>query len=181
MVPFALIAFTLAYFTLKYQLLYIYDTQHESGGLWFPKVFNLTVFSLGLFQFFTFGSLVVNSYNNKGPALLVLILLGLTFAFWIYCGSVLKPLSDRVTGDSELAVQLCESASYYPAFNKELFQIWLPEEQTQSFYTPEYADIEDFKAKNPNVVWTEEKTRRPKMFSIFKPKQEASLDTIDQN
>ena len=104
--------------------------------------------------------------------------MALTFSFWIYCGSVLKPLSDRVTGDSELAVQLCESASYYPAFNKELFQIWLPEGQTQSFYTPEYVDLEDFKTKNPNVVWTEEKSGLPKMLALFKPQD--SSHTMNQ-
>ena len=99
-----LVALTMggAYVTLKYQIFYVYETKNESHGIWWPRVFNLACIILALFQLTTFGSLVVKAAQLKVPGksdgrlpnLIVILLPILTFIFWVYCNSHLKPQSE---------------------------------------------------------------------------------------
>ena len=62
-VPFGALIFCVGYVTFKYQLLYVYETKIESGGKWWPKIFNLIIACLLMMQFSTFGSMVIISLN----------------------------------------------------------------------------------------------------------------------
>ncbi|KAH9265485.1 hypothetical protein BASA83_011080 [Batrachochytrium salamandrivorans] len=102
-VPFVTILFILAYVVMKYQLLYVYEVKNETGGTWWPKVFNILCLIIGAFQLMTFGSIVVTAAaksirgNGKSQSLLVVVLPFITIAFYLYCSFYLSPQAQYVS------------------------------------------------------------------------------------
>lgn len=110
-VPFGFFVFFLAYLTYKYQLLYVYETKHETGGAWFPKVFNMIIVCIAIFQFLTFGALVLASVKNtngkdvdRAPNLMVFALVFVSLLFWIYITYVVRPRADFISKDIDVEV-----------------------------------------------------------------------------
>lgn len=178
-----LVALTMcgAYVTLKYQIFYVYETKNESHGIWWPRVFNLACIILALFQFTTFGSLVVKAAQVKVPGksdgrlpnLIVILLPILTFIFWVYCTSHLKPQSeysnelDAVAApkrDERFNNAVLSDRVYNPAVVKLLPKVWIKKEMSpylDVYYKPEFTDVLDFVAKTDpaRLEETQEKER----------------------
>ncbi|KAK5672208.1 hypothetical protein BDV3_000727 [Batrachochytrium dendrobatidis] len=102
-VPFVTVLFLLAYVVMKYQLLYVYEVKQETGGTWWPKVFNIMCFIVGAFQLMTFGSIVVTSAvksstgNGKSQSMIVVVLVFITIAFYLFCSFYLAPRAAYVS------------------------------------------------------------------------------------
>ncbi|KAJ1548292.1 hypothetical protein HK405_003793 [Cladochytrium tenue] len=96
--PFAVIYFTLVFVIMKYQFLYVYENREETGGTWWPKVYNLLTIGIGFFQTFTF--VVIFAANtqstNQRQWILVVPLPFLTGALWIASQRFLLPQSKFV-------------------------------------------------------------------------------------
>ena len=177
--PFAAVSFALAYMVLKYQLLFIFETDVESGGIWWPKVFNLICFSIGFFQTMTFGALVVLGARQTGlsqqqaetriPNLLVTPLPFVTIAFWLYATFYLRTTVERVP--EKLAKQIDAAGAIHspaegnslkekifnPAIIKVLPKVWVRKEQEESlrqFYCPEFQNLIEYvnRTKAPEVA-----------------------------
>ncbi|KAJ3304034.1 hypothetical protein HDV03_003148 [Kappamyces sp. JEL0829] len=172
-IPFAALIFFLAYLTFKYQLLYIYETKHESGGKWFDNIFHLVVVSMIIFQLTTFGALVVigvqtvavvGQDDGKLPNILVIVLPFLTLLFWAYIIYFVKPKSDYVTDnvnvemaryelDYRFQSDVMKDRLFNPAIVKLLPKVWVRKAQVplaDGLYRPDYRDVVDFVEKtNP--------------------------------
>jgi hypothetical protein len=173
-VPFAALTFGMAYFAWKYQIYYVYRTEYETGGLWWPKVFNMICVSLILFQTTTFGALVVQGAlpdvpgipnGSRIPNVLIFPLPFVTLAFWIYVEFKVRPKSEFAEKQSnEIATKhhprydadLLKNKVYNPAVFKLLPKVWLKPEMKNALsqiYTPQYTDVLDFVAKkNPAKI-----------------------------
>jgi hypothetical protein len=167
-VPFCAITFSAAYLTMKYQLFYVYETEHESGGIWWPKIFNLLCFTIGLFQATVFGSLVLKTISrtsaSRYPNLIVSPLPFLTVAFWVYCVFVIEPKSSFLSKDLQVSIpdhqrearfetDVLKNRVYNPAVIKLLPKVWVRNDLIpflSQYYQPKYKDVIDFVRKtNP--------------------------------
>jgi hypothetical protein len=169
-VPFCAATFGVAYVTMKYQLFYVYQTQHESGGIWWPKIFNVVCFSIGLFQATVFGTLVVfgtvsRSSVSRYPNLMVAPLPFLTFAFWLYCTFLLEPQSQFLSKDLNVNIpnykreerfetDVLKNRVFNPAVIKLLPKVWVTKDVASDlslYYQPKYKDVIDYvKQTNPS-------------------------------
>jgi hypothetical protein len=169
-VPFCAVTFGVAYMTMKYQLFYVYQTQHESGGIWWPKIFNVVCFSIGLFQATVFGALVVfgtvaRSSVSRYPNLMVAPLPFLTFGFWLYCTVMLEPQSQFLSKDLNVNVpnykreerfetDVLKNRVFNPAVIKLLPKVWVRKDVASElalYYQPKYKDVIDYvKQTNPS-------------------------------
>lgn len=175
--PFAAVSFALAYLVLKYQLLFVFETGVESGGVWWPRVFNLICFIIGFFQSITFGALVVlgarkgdaRQAETKIPNLLITPLPFITVAFWLYGTFYLRTKVSRVpeniaksisapadstNGNSRVALK---GKIFNPAVVKILPKVWVKknqEEELPNVYKPEFENLIDFvsKTKAPEAM-----------------------------
>ncbi|KAJ3330182.1 hypothetical protein HDU91_003663 [Kappamyces sp. JEL0680] len=181
-VPFTAMAFTFAYVTIKYQLLYVYEPKIESGGSWWPKVSALLCFCLGWFQLTTVGSVLVvgaqspsifRSHEETIPCVLLAILPFLTLAFYLYLCHVMLPQSEFLdhrsfkfvsSHDEELAL-LPAAAPGNPNLTQRLFnpasylplpKIWVQPEKAEfahALYSPMYESEVDFiRSVNPALA-----------------------------
>jgi Calcium-dependent channel, 7TM region, putative phosphate len=97
MTVFATLFFWVFFVVSKYQLYYVFDTEIETGGSWFPRVFLLRCVSMMCYQLFTFGGIVVTSdlpskgANVKLQSLAVIFLAPITFMFDMYVKLYLAP------------------------------------------------------------------------------------------
>ena len=155
--PFAFMLFGVAYLVLKYQFFYVYETQVESGGTWWPKMFNLLCLCIGIFQLMTFGSIVIISAsrsttgNGKTASLLVGLLCFVTFFVWIGMymyfnrrANDMGVISDTLTA-GELDAHICD-----PAMGQPLEKVWVRapyDQQVPAEYTPEFRSTEDYMAR----------------------------------
>jgi hypothetical protein len=92
LMPFAIVFYVFAYAMYKYQLLYVYVNEYQSGGFMFYAVFNRSMIAL------VFASIVMLAYfsvdlassYHYGPFLFLLPLpVGIVY-FWHYCDSLFK-------------------------------------------------------------------------------------------
>ena len=162
-IVFAFVVFTLGYFVFKYQLFYVFENECDSGGLWWPILFDLLCFSILIFQICTFGALVLvgadaTIANSKIPNYLVIPLPFVTVVFWIYMTYVVRPKTELV--DDKFVVnsaqETCKTLSdriFNPALVQDLLKIWLAPQHQQKLpeiYQPKYKSIADYIAEaNP--------------------------------
>lgn len=182
-VPFTALSFGLAYGCMKYQLFFVYDTKIETGGSWWPKVFNLMCLSLLLFQLLTLGSILVVAsqssttlVNEKeiGICVLMLMLPLSLLAFWLYIKVYILPQSSYIdsnqyhfVANTKLQKNVEDDQSFQRVFNPVSFQplskIRLSPEMQElvpSLYSPLYQDEYAFIARNsPNRAPEPRKTR----------------------
>ncbi|KAJ1533464.1 hypothetical protein HK405_000496, partial [Cladochytrium tenue] len=57
--PFAACFFGASYVIMKYQFLYVYSVRRDTGGSWWPQVFNLLAIGIGFFQVLTLAVIFV--------------------------------------------------------------------------------------------------------------------------
>jgi len=80
--PFGFCYFLLAYITLKYNIMYVYEHSYEAGGVMWPLIFDRMMFGLVLYQLTLIG--VFSIYNfPAGPSLAGATLI-FTVLFWIW-------------------------------------------------------------------------------------------------
>ncbi|KAJ3326121.1 hypothetical protein HDU76_012989 [Blyttiomyces sp. JEL0837] len=95
--PFSCLFFGLAFMVMKYQLMYVYEVRHETGGTWWPKVFNLLMIAIGFFQTLTLTVIfAANTPTSNGPRpqrqwVMVAPLPFLTGALWFVVFRFLAP------------------------------------------------------------------------------------------
>lgn len=160
-VPFTAFSFGIAYIAMKYQMIYVYHSRCESGGTWWPKVFNLTVFSIVAFQLISFGSICFVGYETKSllenkSAWFFMVLPFVSLAYWIYIMNRVAPESDYIKRDYSPIKsdtdpdQILSDRVFNPVVSKPLRKVWVrPEMQDylESIYQPEYHDVVDFVRK----------------------------------
>lgn len=170
-VLFAFIVICLGYIVCKYQLFYVFDVDIESGGLWWPMLFDSTCFALAMFQLSAFGVLVLigaedqttYAHSSKIPNWFVIPLPLVTLAFWLYITFEIRPQSDYLSDDFEnIEMETTTSSGelsrsvFNPAIVDHLLKVWLNPEQQQVLphvYQPKYRNIVDFTQKcNPNCI-----------------------------
>ncbi|KAJ3191654.1 hypothetical protein HK101_007518 [Irineochytrium annulatum] len=100
--PFALLFFCLAYVVMKYQFMYVYEVRRETGGTWWPKVFNLVAIGVGFFQVMSLVVIFValqnsNGGDKKAKVAAVVPLPFLTAALWFYVYRFLSPKAAYVS------------------------------------------------------------------------------------
>jgi Calcium-dependent channel, 7TM region, putative phosphate len=180
-VPFAAIVFHIAYITHKFQLLYVYETEYETGGAWMSKVFNMLCCCLVIFQFSTFGALVVqgtkadgNQITGRTPNLVVIALPLFTAIFWWFITYWVKPKADYVSLDSNIEnvkyqreerfkSEVLKDRLFNPVIVELLPKVWVKKAQQEAvrpIYQPEFRDVVDFVSKtDPNrsseITWLE--------------------------
>ncbi|KAI8804347.1 hypothetical protein BJ742DRAFT_776203 [Cladochytrium replicatum] len=103
-VPLAAILFLCAYVVMKYQVMYVYETKKETGGTWWPKVFDLVCISMMIAQVVTLGAVLLiigqsRQTNSKVQAILVGVSPVLTLLFWFVCRRFIAPRSNYVSSD----------------------------------------------------------------------------------
>ena len=133
-VPFTGLLFFIGYICMKYQIFYVYDTKIETGGSWWPKVFNLVCICLAVFQTVTFGAMFLgttisaNINDGKIQYLLVAILPFLTGAFWGFIRVMVAPKAQytklNVANGGGGEESLIDRA-FNPALVKPLPRVWV--------------------------------------------------------
>ncbi|KAJ3228140.1 hypothetical protein HK099_006020, partial [Clydaea vesicula] len=162
-VPFSLVVFTLAYYVMKYQLFYVYETRVETGGSWWPKVSKLILIGMFIFQIITTLVLAmklwqVNFKNSRGPVIMSLITPFFTFIFWFYVKKNLhlphkyveEDFNEVKSNDADDSFDL-EKEVYNPAVVKPLPKVWLPSEleaELPKYHVCKYSNLEDFLKQN---------------------------------
>jgi hypothetical protein len=157
--PFALILFFLAYMVMKYQLFYVYETRVESGGTWWPKIFNMVCVIIGFAQLATLTAIVMLSTLRSGKihgkiqAIFLAILPVMTFMFWLYGRRVLGlegRYAIRIPNQGVLEYRfmpdlVLEQSAYNPALTQSLKKLWVRNERLgMQYYTPRYRDIREY-------------------------------------
>ncbi|KAI8892568.1 hypothetical protein BC833DRAFT_611308 [Globomyces pollinis-pini] len=192
-VPAVAISFFVAYMCMKYQLYYVYETKTETGGIWWPKVFNLTCATIGFFQVTTFGAMVVVGVQSSPtgkqgniPNVLVFFLPFMTAAFWFYINSVVKPkgefvdkdhniMNESLHVDERLNSVVLKDRVFNPAVVKLLPKIWVTDRMKPfltNIYVPEYKDVLDYVSKTDpsrlNQAKDQEKGRQQQFNSLLR-------------
>jgi hypothetical protein len=85
LVCFSVVYFGFAYLMYKYQLLYVYINEYQSGGYMWYSVFNRSMLSLLCGVLTLLGYLGVRKAYNSGPFYIVIPLPGLIVYFWKRC------------------------------------------------------------------------------------------------
>lgn len=88
--PFALLYFSLAYLMYKYQLLYVYVNEYQSGGYMWYAVFNRSMVSLLLGVLVLLCYLTIRKTFSTGPMYLLLPLPIFIALFWQRCNNRYK-------------------------------------------------------------------------------------------
>jgi hypothetical protein len=159
-IVFAAVSFCLAYVVFKYQLMYVFESKLESGGAWWPLVFDILCFSLGFFQVFTIGSLLLIAAgdvlpgrgNPRIPAYLISPLPFVTILYWIYLTFVIRPKSELVDTIHSISErpqrqEILNDRIFNPAAVKELPKMWVNPDQEKAaaiLYAPEYTGLLDY-------------------------------------
>ena len=186
-IVFSLIVFILGYIVFKYQLFYVFETDIESGGLWWPILFDMICFCVFVFQLCTFGALVMvgadqssSSPVSKIPNWLVAPLPILTFLFWVYVTYFVRPKTELVGQDFEIPPEIdiddhdLSDRIFNPAIVDNLLKVWVNskfDEQLTSIYKPKYQNITDFVQKTDperlEKIKEMEKVRESKRKSVM--------------
>lgn len=134
-VPFAALFFGLAYIIFKYQKLYVYETRHESGGSWWPKIFNLLCFSVAFFQLMTGGSIYIISAsksqigNGRVQSIIVFSQILVTACYWFVMNAIFR--HDISSIETKLQPGASSKLDYLisdPAMGDPLPKVWVKEE-----------------------------------------------------
>ncbi|KAH6776364.1 GDSL-like lipase/acylhydrolase superfamily protein [Perilla frutescens var. hirtella] len=91
--PFLLVYFCLAYLVYRNQIINVYVTEYDSGGLYWPIVHNTAIFSLVLTQVIALG--VFGIKDAPGPSTFTFPLIVLTLLFNEYCRQRFQPIFFR--------------------------------------------------------------------------------------
>ncbi|KAI9340038.1 hypothetical protein DFJ73DRAFT_628208 [Zopfochytrium polystomum] len=190
--PFALVYFSIVFVVMKYQFMYVYEVRRETGGTWWPKVFNLLSFALGVFQAFTLVVIfAANTQAGQRQWLLVVPLPFLTGALWIASQRFLLPKvrfisqSDDSTANGNTIEMRgmnkpieaqpgsgvgLEDMVFNPALVKPLMKVWVWQRSKYllpSLYTPRYASLEDYLQKNPSAAQGDQSSRRHRRLRLL--------------
>jgi hypothetical protein len=189
--PFAAMFFGFAYLVLKYQMLYVYETKVESGGSWFPRVFNFICTGIGLFQFATAMSVMVTANMNLNPgrltALFILLSIPLTFIFWSTARTYLLPQANAM---EEVVrpkfVNQLDSHIFAPCIGNPLPKVWIDAkyvDELPRLYQPKYQTTEEFMEINdfngPHVL--EHKRRMHRRLMNFGIRMEEEWECQDHD
>jgi hypothetical protein len=168
-VPFAAAFFGLTYIIFKYQRLYgifkcliiVYETYKESGGSWWPKIFNLLCFSLAFFQLMTAGSIVMISAsksttgNGKVQSAIVFVQTLITLLYWFLINAKFR--HNLASIQENLQPYTSPNLEYVisdPAMGDPLPKVWVKEEYQDKLpfeHQPKYSSVVDYmKANNIN-------------------------------
>jgi hypothetical protein len=205
-IPFTMIYFFVVYMIMKYEMFYVYETKNESGGSWWPKIFNLSCICIGFSQFVFFCVIVLytvfqqDSRYGKGQAIMVGLLPIVTFLFWSYCMRVVAPRAKFIVSERDAEVtktyfwssdMVPETQPYHPAFTKPLMKLWVPENvkhMATQFYKPrfentnEYVHRRNVKSENSTlfegVVTEYQGYSRDGVMSVFRPSIVSNLNEM---
>lgn len=162
--PFTALFFFIAYLVYKYQLIYVYETPLETGGTWWPKVFNLICICLGIFQLMTLGAILLitgdsENGNGKKQGSMVIAMLIFNAVYWWACRRWIAPKGQfvsksdvEIVDDDEMDKyraddEALEDRVYNPALVKPLWRVWVwkqSRELLNKYYEPEYVDLADY-------------------------------------
>jgi hypothetical protein len=164
----ATLFFWLAFVVMNYQLQYVYETKINSGGLWFPLVFQLLCISMAGFQLTTFGAIVILSawksggVNGKSQSASVFALIVITALFYIFIRMRTAPKAAFVerdheeSGSTDANEESLEAQAFNPCMVKPLEKPMVRESQRvllRTFYNPPYASLMDYVRKtDPNSI-----------------------------
>ena len=183
-VPFATILFGLSYIVFKYQQIYVYETTHESGGRWWPKIFNLLCFSIGFFQLMTGGCIWISGEGlAKIQSSLVLVQCIITFLYWFFIRAKFK--RDALSIESDLPSNSNFNLEYLicdPAMGDPLPKVWVNEEFKTKLpieYNPKYSNTVDYMNDKgiDNIAHMETLTQRSRAFGLRHKKDAPSGTT----
>ncbi|KAJ3407426.1 hypothetical protein HDV05_005417 [Chytridiales sp. JEL 0842] len=171
--PFAALFFGIGFAVMKYQFMYVYEVRRETGGTWFPKVFDLITASILFFQLLTLAVIFVKTRTNGRQWVAIAPLPFVTAALWIL---VLKFLAPRAyfaippqtssaadeyhhhqppsPPPKESFSDHLETQAAHPALVKPLLKVWVPKQAKhllEKFYKPQYDNLDAFISQNPAV------------------------------
>jgi hypothetical protein len=191
-VPFTAVSFGIAYVAMKYQLVYVYDSKVDSGGTWWPTVFNLLCFSIFVFQFMTFGSVFVVGFRtslqtvNHGliPNVLLMILPFTTIFYWIYMKRNICGQGDFMEHREYSPIAYSEKFPkhdtvservFNPAVSKPLRKVWVRNDLLfllDSLYKPEFQNTIDYVRKSDperlSVIQKQQQMRSGRLMTMLK-------------
>lgn len=90
LMPFCLIFFLFAYLMYKYQLLYVYITEYQSGGFMWYAVFDRSLVSLLMANLTLLGYYLIRMTYNSGPLYALIPLPMILCYFWRMCDQRFK-------------------------------------------------------------------------------------------
>ncbi|KAI9197374.1 uncharacterized protein BJ171DRAFT_520098 [Polychytrium aggregatum] len=204
---FAFIVFYVAYLVMRYQLSFVYETEMETGGSWWPKVSNLLLLCFGFWQTITLiGFLFVTNTTNitagagttVAQGILMLILPLLTVAYW-YCihtflapkGYLLSEVDDAPR--SYLAIFFSAVGKHLTgAFFVQLYKPWTYVQSLKAIPVKETGDAADDRkhieqhAFNPSLekpLWTLTlpPELQPRAAEFYQPRYKDLADFMAQN
>ncbi|KAJ3097323.1 hypothetical protein HDU96_000420 [Phlyctochytrium bullatum] len=172
---FAVVFFCLAYTVMKYQFMYVYEVRRETGGTWWPKVFNLLTIGLTFFQVITLATVFtanIGSNSRQRQWVLLMPLPFLTAALWfgvvrflapkaMYVSKKDLPYDDSPTQALALSKDdghehsVLEDRALNPAFVKPLLKVWVwkrSQHLLAQLHKPRYESLEDYIRQHPESV-----------------------------
>ncbi len=96
LMPFCLFFFLVSYLMYKFQILYVYNNDYQSGGYMFYAVFDRSMISLLGGSIILLAYLAIRRTIFSGPFYLSLPLPFLICMFWSHCDKVYKPISEVI-------------------------------------------------------------------------------------
>jgi hypothetical protein len=137
----------------------VYETYKESGGSWWPKIFNLLCFSVAVFQLMTGGCIWILSAsksstgNGKAQATIVFVQILITGCYWFIVTSKFRnELSSMKIEFPPGASPKLDYLVSDPAMGDPLPKVWVKEEFKDKLtfeHQPKYSSAIDYmKAKN---------------------------------
>lgn len=147
---------------MKYQLLYVNETLIETGGSWWPKVFNLIMIFVFIALFLNISVLVTTLWtsktaNSQGPAIFAAITLFLLLLFWFYYSVIFEPKCRILFEQDQDVLRRPSIASnesinfetqvFNPVLEKTLKKVWLPnalKDTLNSYHTVEFESLQDY-------------------------------------
>lgn len=157
MAPFAFVLFGLQYLIMKYLVFYVYRTDIENNGKWWPRLFKLSIYCIVISQLMAFGSMLLmfstrsNSSNGYIASFLVLPLAFISWAFYHWMIQTrLRDANDpqfAVTPERRLELEV---SLFNPCMGQPLEKVWVSASSGKVLaqdYAPEFISTKDFMEK----------------------------------
>jgi len=142
--PFGLIYFVIAMMCSFYNILYVYKTEYEGGGNFWPALVNRIMLGLVIYQLTMIG---VFSSMEFFPGGFVFGLVGLTGIFWYWLDKHFRPI-----GSQGAALKLPKESGEGPqAFKGEYIQPELQATSTEAFEPQDDSLVDVCVANNEGV------------------------------
>ena len=153
--PFGVMYYALAYLMYKYQLLYVYVNDYQSGGYMWYAVFTRSMIALLCGMVTLICYLGIRKTNISGPFYALIPLPVLIIFFWYYCESKFRNTSTSLSLES--AIDLDKKSAELSKEGIDPFMSF----QTKQFRQPSLADgplrPAPYRKESPNGPWSASK------------------------